>query len=268
MVGINIGVGLKSRASSTPLNTFAPSDVGDILDFSDGSRRWQDTAATTPAAADSDPIGRIDGLRGVLSMRQTSGTARPTYKTSAGKHWAEFTAASFQRMFSASAFNLSTVDKLTVLLGIQKSSDAAAARLIETSADAGANDGAFVITAPDANGLANYGIYARGTAVGGFRATTYTAPVANVVGFTCDLSQTALADELKPIIDGVTPTLTVQAAGPSGTGNFGNHVLNLGSQNNASRYFSGRVYYVYIIGRVLSAGELASVSTYIRAKMP
>lgn len=52
---------------------------------------WQDTAGTTAAAVDGDPVGRVDDLSGnARHLLQSTAAARPVYRTSGGLHWLEF----------------------------------------------------------------------------------------------------------------------------------------------------------------------------------
>lgn len=73
-----------------PLIWFGASEVGALLDPSDISSLFQDSAGTTPVTADGDPVGRISDLSGNANHFTSSGSARPTYRTSGGKHWLEF----------------------------------------------------------------------------------------------------------------------------------------------------------------------------------
>lgn len=52
---------------------------------------WQDTAGTTAATADGDPVGRVDDLSGnTRHLLQSTAAARPVLRTSGGKYWLEF----------------------------------------------------------------------------------------------------------------------------------------------------------------------------------
>lgn len=73
-----------------PLVWFEASEAGVLLDVSDLSTLFQDSAGTTPVTADGDPVGRIADLSGNGNHFTASGSARPTYRTSGTSHWLEF----------------------------------------------------------------------------------------------------------------------------------------------------------------------------------
>jgi len=51
-----------------------------------------------------------------------------------------------------------------------------------------------------------------------------------------------------------------------GTGNYGNYPLYIGRRNNASVPFNGRIYQMIMVGKTLSASELASTEAFVNTK--
>jgi hypothetical protein len=111
-VGISLGITGNRRAGGfSPNVLFAGGEAGDWFDPSDLSRMWQDTAGATPVTADGQTVARIDGQRGVVSLRQSDAAKRPAYKTSAGLHWLQFdgTNDSFSSAASVSIDNVHSI---------------------------------------------------------------------------------------------------------------------------------------------------------------
>ena len=95
-------------------------------------------------------------------------------------------------------------------------------------------------------------------------ATTYTAPITNVLSCAYDIAQSTVATEIVPKVNGATPTLV--DSGSAGTGNFGNYPLFIGRRNNATFPFNGNLYQLIVCGKALSASELASTEAYVNSK--
>jgi len=51
-----------------------------------------------------------------------------------------------------------------------------------------------------------------------------------------------------------------------GTGNFGNYPLYIGRRNNASLPLNGRIFQMIVVGKTLSASELASTEAFVNQK--
>lgn len=78
-IGLGLGLSSRGRGASgwSPAALFAASEAGAWYDPSDLTTVWQDSAGTTPGAADS-PVGRIDDKSGnVNHWTQVTAAARP-----------------------------------------------------------------------------------------------------------------------------------------------------------------------------------------------
>ena len=77
-----------------------------ILDPSDLSTLFQDSAGTTPVAADGDPVGRWNEKSGAgRNFIQATSGSRPVYRTGGGYHWVDFTHGQF--MYAETAGSIS-----------------------------------------------------------------------------------------------------------------------------------------------------------------
>jgi len=166
----------------------------------------------------------------------------------------------------ANSINFSATDKMTVWQGVRKLSDAATGRVAEISVNAAVNAGAFAITAPE-GAASNYGFFLRGdTGYPGYSATTFAAPVTNVLSVAYDISGAAIADEIKPRINGATPTLGISAAGPAGGGNFGTYPAYFYMRAGSSLPFNGNDYGSIARGAASTAAQITAGETYINSK--
>ena len=65
-------------------------------------------------------------------------------------------------------------------------------------------------------------------------------------------------------IDGVQKNSSTSS---QGAGNYGSHVLNVGSRNNANGFqLDGRIYSLIVRGAASSANEIASTEAYVANK--
>jgi len=161
------------------------------------------------------------------------------------------------------SIDFSATDKMAVVAGVTKNNDASAQIICELSATSSTgNNGSFAIIS--ALSPSNYAFYLYGTALASRTATTYASPITNVLSVKYDISQSTVPNEVAPQINGVIPTLA--DAGGAGTGNFGNYPLYIGRRNNASLPFDGRIYQMVVVGKTLSASELASTEAFVNTK--
>lgn len=154
------------------------------------------------------------------------------------------------------AIDFTGTNKITVLTYVRKFSDALLGMAIELSANGFTTNGGFYVSAPNTNTGNSFGFAAKGSAAAAYTATTYAAPYGAVLECVFDISGATLPDKIKPKVDGVVPS--VSATGTTlGTGNFGNHVLNLGARNGATLGLNGAIGRTIIIGRELTVAERA-----------
>lgn len=125
-------------------------------------------------------------------------------------------------------------DKVQVFAGVRKLSDAAQGVVAELSASTAANNGSFLLAAPD-GASATFAFDSKGTTQTDAVATGQTAPLTAVL--------TGLGD-----ISGDSAILRVNGAvadtdtGDQGTGNYLAYVIYIGRRGGTTLPFSGRVY--------------------------
>lgn len=190
---------------------------------------------------------------------QSTSASRPVLKIDGnGKLFLKFDGV--DDSLSTNSISFTATDKMSVFAGVRKLSDAAIGIIAELSANSGSgNNGAFGLRAPYNSATADYGFLSNGTAAVGAVATSFIAPITNVV--------TGLGN-----ISGPSATLRVNASqvanvtSSQGTGNYGNYPLYIGRRNNASLPFNGQLYSMIIVGKAVTAGELSSTETYVNQK--
>lgn len=229
------------------------------LDPSDRATLWQDSAGTTPVVSAGDPIGRIldKSGAGILATQGTT-TSRPLWQT---------TYASFDGVddsWSTSSIDFTSTDKVTVIAGVRKMSDAARGVVCELGPNF-ATSGAFAMFAPWTPGAGDY--LAGGTGAGGTAVTVTAsgspAPSSAVLTQQVDLAGANPASRVSIRVNGVQ---TSASTGTTGGGNFTNQAINLGRRVSLANPLNGGFYPFLIIGRLLTAHELSLCERYMAQK--
>ena len=161
--------------------------------------------------------------------------------------------------FGTGSIDFSATDKMFLCAGVTKLSDANSAMVAELSANAVLNAGAFNLQAPATGATAEYRYLAGGTTSRSATATTYAAPITNVVTGLNDI----VGDVLRIRVNG---TQIAESLLDQGTGNFGNYALFIGRRNNSNLPLNGRIYQMVVCGKTLSAAELASTEAFVNTK--
>lgn len=159
-------------------------------------------------------------------------------------------------------------DKMTVLAGVRKTSDSTFGVILEMSPSIGANLGGFNFTGPDNNGGANFGFFINNNPLSGYKATPYAAPFKAVASCAYSQSAGALAEQVKPQVNGGTPALTATGTGTA-AGAFGQYPLYIGRRSGTSNPFTGDIYGLSVVGAEKSLAVIeraeALVNRYTRA---
>jgi len=155
---------------------------------------------------------------------------------------------------------------MSVFAGVRKLSDAQLGLLLETSADASANQGAFYIAAPDGTAATTYQPYIRATTGRAYETyTPYAAPITNVLSALLYNRLPAAGEAVSTRINGSAVSGT-EVNSITSAGNFGNYPLYLGARAGSSFWFYGRDYGLIVLGRTATATEIANTEDYMEVK--
>jgi len=261
MPSIGLGIGINRRRGGgvfSPNALFANGESGDWFDPSDLSRMWQDTAGTTPITADGQSVARIDGQRGVVSLRQATPGSRPLYKTSAGLHWTEHDGTD-DALQSAANLDMSAADEITMVFAQRKAADDGQ-RWVAGSGTTQA--GSYGLTAP--NGASpTYAATFRGSSPSNaaYNDASVAAPHTAVLTIRGKISTSSI----RLNVNGVE---RATSAASLGTGNAQNGPFFWGSRGavSAANFFGGRIYSGIVINRLLTDNEVELAEKFIAAK--
>lgn len=227
-------------------------------DPSDWSTLFQDSAGTIPVTAVNDPVGLIlDKSGNGYHASQSTAINRPTLSQDSNGKYRLLCNGTNSRM-STAAIDLSSTNKLTIVAGVSKVSDAAVGTIVEFSAAGDANNGAFLLRSSDGV-AANYRFQARGTAVFG-SPFTVAAPDTSVIAATVTLAATGTLVVRR---DSVQQSSTTPAFGAV---NFGNYSLYIGARSGGSIHFNGGLYGLIIRSVISTASEIEAAEQYMNFK--
>lgn len=223
-------------------------------DPSDISTLFQDTAGTTPVTSPGQGIGRISD-KGGEGYHATQGTLanqslwQTTYSTFDGVNdsWA------------IPAIDFTTTDKITVVSGIYKNSDATAQRIWVTTAAPATTDGTFDLLAVYGGGLPQAGIGSRGVTQRAVVPVGAASPGPYVIS--------GIGNIGAPLAQVRSNGVSAQTVATQGGGTYGNHASSIGSVGGLNSFLNGRFYGLMIFGRLLSPDELALCERYMAQKM-
>jgi hypothetical protein len=157
---------------------------------------------------------------------------------------------------TTASVDFTATDKMAVVMGVRKLSDASTAVVVELSATSDGTAGAFALVAPF--GGNSYGYQQRGSAA---IATTSTggfpAPDLAVIGTTGDIA----GDAMRLRRNGTQ--IAQNIVSDQGTGNFVNAALFFGRRNGASLPYNGLDFGGVCIGKTLTATQLANVEKWV-----
>jgi len=255
---IGIGATLFKRAvmgsrGFSPSALFANGEEGGWYDPSDLTTLFEEDG-TTPASVDG-PVGKIlDKSGNGNHLIQTTETKCPTLRLASGLYYLEFDG--IDDGLQAAAIDFTGTDSMSVFTGARKEADEVAV-LAELSANLGNNTGTFRQASINGD-IWRYS--SKGTSVSNANASPYVPPITSVVTGLSDISSST--NILR--IDG---SQEASAGASQGTGNYGNHVLNVGARNNAAGLqLDGRIYGMIVRGVLSNANEIASTEKYIASK--
>ena len=152
------------------------------------------------------------------------------------------------------SIDFTATDKMTVCAGVRKLSDAARGMLLEC----GLSINTFRIEAP-VSASSTYTFASGGSALAAADAAGYSAPITNVVSGIGNISAPAATIR-------INGAQIATNSATQGTGNYGNAPLYLFRRGGATLPFNGRFYGMTVVGKAVTAGELASLEAYTNSK--
>jgi hypothetical protein len=250
--------GRMGKRSFFPSRLFAAGEKGLFYDFGDQASLFQDNAGATPAAADQ-VVGRILDKSGNNNhATQATAAAKPLWRSGG---YLEFDGV--DDGLATAAIDFTSTDKISVVLGIRDNNTTAAV-IAEISADSNLNNGAFYIAARNGASNGTCSIALRGTTSENISASSgNTIPFPVVLTGLFDIAGAAAANEMIMRVNGLIPATTLNGGPNAGTGNFGNWLFSLGRRSAGTFPFKDRIYSVLVIGRILSATEIAAMESWM-----
>jgi hypothetical protein len=165
---------------------------------------------------------------------------------------------------ATAAIDFSATDEMTFFVGTRRLG-AFLTSIFETSADSGTNNGSFALFQNNVT-VNSYSVRVKGSSTAVVaEAAPYAAPTTNVITGQLDIGGAAAADEATVRVDGaaVTPIYT---GTDTGSGNFGNHALYIGSRAGSSFRFNGRLYSLLVRGKTSTADEITAAEAWVNGK--
>lgn len=227
-------------------------------------------ANTGAGPVDTPYVGNaVDGFRvSKVDVRLASDAALNIPKYQRVNTATDYDSAGFPRylkgdgvsqFLQTDAINFTGTDKMTVIAGVTKLSDAARQIVFECP-NVGA--GNFAMNAPNGPGLTTI-VFAAGGSISSAAQPSIgsvPAPVNKVVGATADIA----GDNATLYIDGVQVS---SVTADMGTGNFSNGPLYIFARDGLSLFSSGRLYGLAICGRQIGPYPLFLASEELGSKM-
>ena len=146
------------------------------------------------------------------------------------------------------SIDFTSTDKVTVIAGVRKLSDATTGVVCELSDRSEFNRKSFVLFAPSANGTNHYNFRSFGTlpvaSIGTAVTTSYPAPNSAVL-----TAKGSISSDICTLT--INSTVKVEADDDQGTGNYGNYPLYIGRRGGTSLPFNGQIYALLVIGKLL-----------------
>ena len=248
-----------SRRPFSPASLFSSGEQGVWYDPSDLSTLYQDAAGTIPVTAVGQPVGKIldKSGRGNHAFQATA-TSRPVLRQDAsGRYYLSFDGV--DDWMQTNRIDFTSTDKMTVMAGVRKLSDAATATLFETSSSIINNNGTLFFGSPTSTNSYQFNSKGSSESIAGSGKGVYVAPITNVVAGISDISGDS-------VILRVNGNQVAQSTADQGTGNYGNYPLYLGSRDGLYFRFNGWLYSLIIRGAQSTEQQIASAEAWVNTK--
>lgn len=246
--------GAPSIGVFSPAELFAAGEQGVWYDPSDFSTLFQDSAGTIPITAVEQPVGKILDKSGRGNhATQAVLASRPILRQEAtGQYYLAFDGV--DDCLSTGTITPG-IDKAQAFVGLRKLSDVFG-NIFELSPITASNNGVVRFYSNTQYYFASKGTTGVATGTTGSNG----APSTNVVTGLGDIAADVCIVQNNGVLDSSN-------AVDQGTGNYLAYPLFIGSRNNASVFFNGRLYSLILrFGANLTAGQISSTETYVNTK--
>jgi hypothetical protein len=142
-------------------------------------------------------------------------------------------------------------DKMTVMAGVRKNSDAAVGMIVELTASLGGNNGSFAMFTPNTAAATTYSFGSRGsTAVIADSSSGFAAPLTSVATLQANIASDSVLGRLNSV-------QVATSSSDQGSGNYSNAIVYIGSRGGSSFRFNGILYTLIIRGATTPTGTIA-----------
>ena len=198
---------------------------------------------------------------GSTATRYQSITTATSYDTVGFPYYLKFDGV--DDSLSTASIDFTSTDKMTVVAGVRKLSDAATGMIISTSTAAGG----FELYTPGTAGqtgyyYANKGTGNEGSSYSGTTSGIGSSPISLVMTGKSNLAQTAVGSEVNLRVNNVS----YPSAGTQSSGTFGNYPLYVGSRGGTTLPFNGHLYSLIVRGAQSTDSQIVSAESYVNSK--
>lgn len=179
-----------------------------------------------------------------------------------GKYYLAFNGTN--SWMSTGSIDFTATDKMTVVAGVRKLSDAAESIVFELSANTFLNSGAFNLMAPGGLSVARDSAYV--LSAGGSSATANGPAAALYAAPTTGVITELLSISLDTAILRVNGAQASSSVTDQGTGNFGNYPLYIGARAGSSLFFNGNIYELIVRGALSSDSQIVASEKFVNTK--
>ena len=234
---------------------FANGEKGVWYDPSDLSTLFSDSDGTIPATVNGTVGKMLDKSGNGYHMVQADAAKRPILKYADGSYY--LLPDGSNDFMSCANVDFSGTNKITIVAGLKKLSDATVQLAVEFSANSGTNNGAWGIAAPLNAGFTRYvALYKGAGAVQSATATAFAAPTNDVLAIQANIGT--------PIINLRIDQISIATnTASTGAGNFGNYTLYLFMRGGTLYPYSGNFYGLIARGAESDADEIIECEEYI-----
>ena len=251
--------GAGGAAAFSPASLFASGEQGAWYDPSDFSTMFQDSAGTIPVTAAGQSVGRIldKSWRGNHATQAAAAKKPLLQQDGNGKYYLAFDGV--DDFLSTASIDFTATDKMTVVAGVRKLSEAAAGAAVAVGANINTTPGVELAVGPNTNQSIAYG--SRGTALA---YPVYTnAAIAVPVSMVLTGQSEIATDTCTLRLNGVQ---VVTSASDQGTGNYGSAAIYIGLRGGTSLPFNGNLYQLIVRGAATPLADIEAAESFTADK--